>query len=233
MKKKDVNSKPIEKSMIPEFKAVPWSRSTVIYEVNVRQYTPEGTINAFAKHLPRLKKLGVETLWFMPLTPISQKKKKGTLGSYYACSDYTSVAEEFGTLEDFKQLVSEAHKMGFKVIIDWVANHTGWDHKWTFEHPDYYLKDSSTNDFQIASGMDDIIELDYSNKMMRKAMKDAMRFWITECGVDGFRCDLAFWVELDFWKEARKELDSLKSLFWLGEYDELDRPEFGEVFDAS
>ncbi|MCX6317802.1 MAG: alpha-amylase family glycosyl hydrolase [Bacteroidetes bacterium] len=212
---------------------VQWAKTTSIYEVNVRQYTPAGTLNAFAAELPRLKELGVETLWFMPLTPIAQKNKKGSLGSYYACADYTSIGEEFGTLEDFKSLVKQAHSMGFKVIIDWVANHTGWDHVWTSAHPDYYLKDSATHDFKIASGMDDIIELDYSNPALRRAMIDAMLFWVKECDIDGFRCDLAFWVELNFWKEARKEIDALKPLFWLGEYDELEKPEYGEAFDAS
>ncbi len=219
--------------MTNRFTPVDWVHSTNIYEVNVRQYTPEGKLDAFAQELPRLKNMGVKTLWFMPLTPIAQKNKKGSLGSYYACSDYTSINPEFGTMEDFKELVKEAHAMGFKVIIDWVANHTGWDHIWTKEHPEYFLKDSATKDFKIASGMDDIIELDFNNPALRKAMIDAMQFWVDECDIDGFRCDLAFWVELDFWKEARKELDAIKPLFWLGEFDELDKPEYGEAFDAS
>ena len=220
-------------SMTNRFKPLDWVRSTNIYEVNVRQYTSEGTFNAFAKELPRLKEMGVQTLWFMPITPIAQKNMKGSLGSYYACSDYTSINPEFGTLDDFKNLVKQSHQMSFKVIIDWVANHTGWDHKWTKEHPDYFEKDTATNDFKIASGMDDIIELDFKNPALRKAMKDAMQFWVTECDIDGFRCDLAFWVELDFWKEARPELDAIKPLFWLGEFDELEKPEYGEAFDAS
>ncbi len=219
--------------MTNRFSPVDWAHTTNIYEVNVRQYTEEGTFNAFAQYLPKLKGMGVQTLWFMPVTPIAQKNKKGSLGSYYACSDYTSINPEFGTLDDFKNLVKQAHEMGFKVIIDWVANHTGWDHKWTTEHPDYFLRDSITKDFKIASGMDDIIELDFKNPELRKAMKDAMKFWITECGIDGFRCDLAFWVELDFWKEARRELDAVKPLLWLGEFDELDNQEYGEAFDAS
>ncbi len=219
--------------MTGRFKAPAWAHNTNIYEVNVRQYSAEGTFNAFSVHLDRLKDMGVKTLWFMPVTPIAQKNKKGSLGSYYACSDYTSINPEFGTLEDFKSLVKKAHEMGFKVIIDWVANHTGWDHVWTNEHPGYYLKDSVTNDFHIASGMDDIIELDFKNPSLRKAMIEAMHFWISECDIDGFRADLAFWVELDFWKEARKELDAVKPLLWLGEYDELDNPEYGEAFDAS
>ncbi len=234
MKKED-ESKPKKnnKGMMNRFKPVVWSHSTNIYEVNLRQYTAEGTFNAFANYLPTLKEMGVKTLWFMPITPIAQKKMKGSLGSYYACSDYTSINPEFGSIDDFKNLVKQAHEMGFKIIIDWVANHTGWDHSWTKEHPEYFLKDSVTNDFKIASGMDDIIELDYKNPALRQAMRDAMKFWVTECDIDGFRCDLAFWVELDFWKEARKELDAVKPLFWLGEFDELEKPEYGEAFDAS
>ncbi|MFZ1259112.1 MAG: alpha-amylase family glycosyl hydrolase [Chitinophagaceae bacterium] len=219
--------------MQTRFKPVEWMHNTNIYEVNIRQFTAAGTFNAFVQELPRLKDMGVKTLWFMPVTPIAQKNKKGSLGSYYACSDYTAINPEFGTLDDFKSLVKQAHEMGFKVIIDWVANHTGWDHIWTKEHPEYFLKDSATNDFKRASGMDDIIELDFSNKDLRMAMKEAMKFWVTECDIDGFRCDLAFWVELDFWKEARKELDAVKPLFWLGEFDELEKPEYGEAFDAS
>lgn len=233
MPRKDSSDTNSSTAMKGPFTAPAWVRHTTIYEVNLRQYTKEGTINAFALELPRLKQLGVETLWFMPLTPIAKENRKGTLGSYYACSDYTSINEEFGTAADFKQLVRQAHEMGFKVIIDWVANHTGWDHVWTRQHPEYYLKDSVTGTFQIASGMDDIIELDFSNPDLRAAMIDAMKYWVTEFDIDGFRCDLAFWVELDFWKEARPHLDALKPLFWFGEFDELDKPSYGEVFDAS
>lgn len=214
-------------------KTVSWAHSTNIYEVNVRQYTKEGTFNAFAKEMPRLREMGVETLWFMPITPIAQKNKKGSLGSPYACSDYTSINPEFGTLEDFQQLVKQAHELGMKVIIDWVANHTGWDHVWTKSNPEYYLKDSSTGDFQIASGMDDIIELDYNNPAMRQAMIESMQYWIKTCDIDGFRCDLAAWVELDFWQQARPQVDSVKKMFWLGEFDELDNADYGKVFDAS
>jgi alpha-amylase len=215
-----------------EYKKAGWIHNTNVYEVNLRQYTKEGTFNAFAKELPRLKEMGVETLWFMPITPIAQKKMKGTMGSYYACSDYTSINPEFGNLQDFKNLVNEAHTMGFKVIIDWVANHTGWDHVWTKTHPEYFEKDSATNDFKIASGMDDIIELDFKNPDLRKAMVDAMRYWITECDIDGYRCDLAFWVELDFWLEARTELEKTKTLFWLAESDPVEHADYFKAFDA-
>jgi len=216
-----------------DFSAADWVHQTNVYEVNLRQYTREGSFNAFSEELPRLKEMGVETLWFMPVTPIAQKNKKGSMGSYYACSDYTSINPEFGTMEDFKTLVNKAHSMGMKVIIDWVANHTGWDHVWTKSHPEYFEKDSATNDFKIASGMDDIIELDFKNPALRRAMIDAMKFWITETGIDGYRCDLAFWVELDFWKEARAELEKTKKIFWLGEFDAIEKPEYLEVFDAA
>lgn len=209
-----------------------WKHNTNIYEVNVRQYTKEGTFRAFEKEMPRLKEMGVKTLWFMPVTPISQKVKKGSMGSQYAAHDYVSINPEFGTMDDFKHMVDEAHKMGFKVIIDWVANHTGWDHVWTVAHPDYYLHDEDGK-FHIASGMDDIIELDYKNPAMRTAMIEAMKFWVRETNIDGFRCDLASWVEVDFWEQARPEVEKIKPLFFIGEFDELDNPEYGKVFDAS
>ncbi len=228
--KKSVSQK-IDK--MNQYDQVDWINTTNVYEVNLRQYTQAGTINEFAKELPRLKEMGVETLWFMPMTPIAEKNKKGPLGSQYAAADYTSISNEFGNVEDFKKLVTEAHKMGFKVIIDWVANHTGWDHKWTKEHPEYYLKDSASKDFKIASGMDDIIELDYGNPALRKAMIDAMKFWITETDIDGFRCDLAAWVEVDFWQEARTALQPTKKLFWLGEFDPTENKDYMTVFDAA
>lgn len=214
------------------FKKADWINNTDVYEVNLRQYSQEGTFNAFQKELPRLKEMGVSTLWFMPITPVAQQNKKGTLGSQYACSDYTAISPEFGTLDDFKAFVKKAHEMGFKVIIDWVANHTGWDHVWTKSHPEYFEKDSATNDFKVASGMDDIIELDYKNTALRKAMIDAMKYWVTEADIDGYRCDLAFWVELDFWLEAREELEKTKTLFWLAENDPLENPDYYQAFDA-
>ncbi|HEX6335140.1 MAG TPA: alpha-amylase family glycosyl hydrolase, partial [Flavisolibacter sp.] len=210
-----------------------WIYNTNVYEVNVRQYTPEGTFRALVPHLPRLKDMGVETLWLMPVTPISEMLKKGTMGSYYACSDYTCINPEFGSIEDFRLLVSEAHALGFRVIMDWVANHTGWDHVWTRLHPEWYKVDETTGTFKRASGMDDIIELDFSNADMRAALIGAMKFWIVECGIDGFRCDLAFWVELDFWHEARAVLEEIRPLFWLAEADPLDNPEYMQVFDAA
>ena len=128
------------------FPPVDWCLNTNVYEVNLRQYTSEGTLDAFRLHLPRLADMGVGVLWFMPLTPISKKSRKGSMGSYYACSSYTTINPEYGTMEMFRGLVLEAQRLGMKVIIDWVANHTGCDHHWTIEHPEYYKKDFTFND---------------------------------------------------------------------------------------
>jgi alpha-amylase len=209
-----------------------WIGQTNVYEVNIRQYTPEGTIRAFRPHLPRLRAMGVDTLWFMPLTPIAALNRKGVLGSPYACSAYTGINPEFGTEADFKALVDEAHHLGFKIIIDWVANHTGWDHVWTMKHPEWYKKDTAGG-FLRAAGMDDIIELDFTNASMRKALIAAMRFWVEAFEIDGFRCDLASWVPLAFWLEAKEALDRVKPLFWLAEADALDHPDYMQVFDAA
>lgn len=211
------------------FSAVEWSYTTNIYEVNLRQYTTEGSFNAFEKELPRLKDMGVEVLWFMPVTPISKEKRLGTLGSYYACSDYTAINPEYGTLDDFKQLVQSAHASGLKVIIDWVANHTGWDHRWTQEHPDFYRRNLDGQFFD-QHGWSDVIDLNYDNEDLWKTMLQAMQFWINECDIDGFRCDMAMLVPLEFWKYVRTELDKIKKLFWLAECEEI---HYHEVFDAT
>ncbi len=215
--------------MSVDFRPADWTYRTNIYEVNLRQYTYDGSFNAFAKELPRLRDMGIDVLWFMPVTPISIDKRKGTLGSYYACSDYTATNPEFGTMDDFKGLVGYAHRLGFKVIIDWVANHTGWDHRWTNEHPEFYVKDAAGN-FTERNGWDDVIDLDYNNTGLHEALIDAMKFWVMECDIDGFRCDMAHLVPLDFWKEARTALEPVKKLFWLAECEEIS---YHAVFDAT
>ena len=212
------------------FQTVDWAHTTNIYEVNTRQYTSEGTFNAFARELPRIKDMGIQTIWFMPITPISVLNRKGTLGSYYACSDYVSINPEFGMLDDFKELVKKAQKLGLKVMIDWVANHTGWDHVWTKSHPDFFAKDDKGNFRPPFPDWEDVIHLNYENKALRSAMIDAMKFWVNECNLDGFRCDMAHLVPLDFWMEARTELDAIKPLFWLGETEDV---KYHQVFDAS
>ena len=215
--------------MSATFQRADWVAATNIYEVNLRQYTPEGTFAAFGREMPRLREMGIEVLWFMPVTPISLDRRKGSLGSYYACSDYTATNPEFGTIDDFRQLVKDAHALGFKVLIDWVANHTGWDHRWTREHPDFYRKNAE-GQFYEAHGWEDVIDLNYDNPGLRQAMIEAMTFWVEQCGIDGFRCDMAMLVPLAFWQQAREELDKHKQLFWLAECEEI---AYHEVFDAT
>jgi len=215
--------------MDSEFHPPDWSVDSNIYEVNLRQYTPEGSFRAFAAHLPRLRDMGVDILWFMPVTPISKMGHLGSLGSYYACSDYMTTNPEFGSVEDFQWLVGEAHRFGFKVLIDWVANHTGLDHVWTIAHPEFYRKNDE-GQFYDANGWADVIDLDYDSPDLQYAMIRAMRFWVESCHIDGFRCDMAMLVPLEFWKKARTELDQIKPLFWLAECEEI---VYHEVFDTT
>jgi len=192
-----------------------WIMQGNIYEVNVRQYTAEGTFKAFEKHLQRIKNMGVQTLWFMPIYPISQKDRKGSLGSYYAISNYEAVNPEFGTLSDWKELVNKAHAMGFKVIIDWVANHTGADHYWLQTHPDFYLKDSAGN-FVVAYDWTDTRKLNYANPELADSMIAEMKFWITNTNIDGFRCDDASDVSDAFWKKMYCRTACTKKCFYAG-----------------
>jgi glycosidase len=204
-----------------------------IYEVNIRQYTQEGTLKAFEeKHLERLKQQNVDILWLMPVFPISEEGRKGTLGSYYAVKNYTEINPEFGSLEDLKSLVNHAHNLKMKVILDWVANHTGKDNVWTKEHKDFYNLDSLGNPaVPEGTDWDDVADLNYDNPQMRRAMIDAMKFWVQNADVDGFRCDVAGMVPTVFWVDCRKELETLKKpLFMLAEDD---NPEIHKAFDAS
>ncbi|MBR4267494.1 MAG: alpha-glucosidase C-terminal domain-containing protein [Bacteroidales bacterium] len=204
-----------------------------IYEVNIRQYTQEGTFKAFEdNHLERLKEQNVDILWLMPIFPISEEGRKGTLGSYYAVKNYTEVNPEFGTLNDLQNLVNHAHKLGMKVILDWVANHTGKDNVWTKEHKDFYNLDSLGNPaIPEGTDWDDVADLNYDNPQMRKAMIEAMKFWLKNADIDGFRCDVAGMVPTDFWVECRKELETVKKpIFMLAEDD---KPEIHKAFDAS
>ena len=207
-----------------EIHHVPWSRNAVIYEVNVRQYTPEGTLLAFDRHLPELKALGVDILWLMPLHPIGIQDRKGVLGSYYAVRDYQAVNPEFGTLDDVKAVVAHAHALGMKVIIDWVANHTAMDHPWILTHPEWYPKDKQgeISSYKYDNGTtieewSDVAGLDYRDPALRSAMISAMQFWVREADIDGFRCDVAMRVPTSFWEEARAALDRLKPVFMLAE----------------
>lgn len=218
--------KPFSKEMIA---------SAIIYEANIRQYSKEGTFDAFTKDVPELKKLGVKIIWLMPVFPISKTKRKATggefanlikdpekrkkmLGSYYAVSDFTKINPEFGTINDFRELVKKAHENDMYVILDWVPNHTGWDHEWLKNHPEYYTQNEK-GEIIHPEGTDwtDVADLNYSNLEMRKEMIADMKYWITQEKVDGFRCDVAGSVPLDFWQESIPQLRKEKSIFMLAE----------------
>jgi glycosidase len=215
--------------MIDSFKQVNWANTASIYEVNIRQYTVEGTFKAFEKHLPRINEMGIDVIWLMPITPISQVNKKGHLGSYYACSSYTKINPEFGTIADFKDLVDSAQALGMKVIIDWVANHTGCQHEWMQENPSWFTQDAAGN-FTERNGWDDVVDLNFDNPSMRNALIDAMEFWVRQFNIDGFRCDMAHLVPLDFWIKARTVLEPIKKLYWLAECEDI---AYHQVFDTS
>ncbi|MEZ0537310.1 alpha-amylase family glycosyl hydrolase [Caldicellulosiruptoraceae bacterium PP1] len=211
---------------------IDWIKDATIYEVNWRQYTNEGTIKAFEKHLPRLKDMGVKVLWFMPIYPISEINRAGSLGSYYSIKNYTEVNPELGTMNDFKVFVKKAHSIGFKVILDWVANHTGWDNIW-IKHKNWYAQDENGNIISPpGTNWTDVAELNYDNPELRKAMIDAMIFWIKNTDIDGFRCDFAGGVPLDFWEEAREKLQKIKPIFMLAE-DDQNIKLLDKAFDAN
>jgi glycosidase len=197
-----------------------WSERANIYEVNLRQYTPEGTIEAFLPHLDRLRDMNVNILWFMPVTPIGEENRKGTLGSYYSVKDYTAINPEFGTMEDFRVMVRSINTLGMYVILDWVANHTAWDHHWTETNPEFYVRDEDGNFVTPVDDWSDVIQLDYSNEDLWDAMIAEMRFWVEEMRVDGFRCDVAYMVPTEFWDRARAELEQFKPIFMLAEAEE-------------
>lgn len=208
-----------------------WTKNATIYEANIRQHSKEGSFQKFEEYLPELKKMGVKVIWLMPINPIGEKNRKGTLGSYYAVRDYRGVNPEFGTPADFKKLVKSIHAQGMYVIIDWVPNHTAWDHPWTEKHPEFYKKDKDGKFVPPVPDWADVIALDYSNQQLRKEMLEAMRFWLTEYNIDGFRCDVAAMVPTDFWNDTRKELDKTKKVFMLAEAHEFELHE--KAFDMT
>jgi glycosidase len=236
------NSEEIASTTIEKFSPAV-EENSVIYEVNIRQYSPEGTFNAFTKDIPQLKELGVKIIWVMPIFPISQTKRKATggddskfasempaaeqhkyLGSYYAVSDFKKVNPEFGTIEDFRNLVKTAHENGIYVILDWVPNHTGWDHVWIKNHPEYYTKNAKGEIIDPVNpetgkswGWTDVADLNYDNQNLRAEMTADMMHWIKNEDIDGFRCDVAGNVPLDFWQQAIPQLRKQKSIFMLAE----------------
>jgi len=227
------------------------TNEAVIYEANIRQYSPEGTFEAFTKDIPVLKDLGVKILWIMPINPISEIKRKATgdkftseiedkeerkkyLGSYYSVSDYKAINPEFGTMADFKNLVATAHENGILVIVDWVPNHTGWDHPWIKNHPDYYTKndqgeiiDPINPDTGESWGWTDVADLNYDNMEMRKEMISDMKFWVEKADIDGFRMDVAHKVPPAFFKEAIAEMKTVKPIFMLAEAEQPDLLQHG------
>ena len=231
--------------------------TAVIYEANIRQYSESGTFTDFTKDIPNLKQLGVKVIWLMPIFPISETKRKATggefasliedeterekmLGSYYAVTDFTKVNPEFGTLEDFRALIKTAHENDIYVILDWVPNHTGWDHTWLKTNPEYYTQnevgdviDPINPDTGESWGWQDVADLNYDNKEMRAEMIEDMLFWITQENIDGFRCDVASAVPLDFWKDAISKLRAEKEIFMLAEAGEANLLVGTELFDMA
>ena len=230
-------------------------KNAVIYEVNIRQYSEQGTFEEFTKDIPMLKELGVKIIWAMPIFPISKTKRKATggdfayliedkekrdkmLGSYYAVSDYGKINPEFGTIDDFRNLVDTAHENGMYVILDWVPNHTGWDHKWITTNPEYYTQnengeiiDPINPDSGESWGWADVADLNYDNKNMRSEMIDEMLYWIKDENIDGFRCDVASAVPLDFWEEAISKIRDEKDVFMLAEAEEPELVKGKRLFD--
>ncbi len=216
-------------TQITQVKHPDWSKNVSIYEVNVRQFTPEGTFQALEAHLPRIKELGTDIIWLMPIQPIGEKNRKGTLGSYYSVKDYYGINPEFGDSASFKNFVNRAHQEGLKVILDWVANHSAWDNALVTEHPEFYAKDSTG---QMYSPFDwtDVVKFNFEVPEMRQYMLDAMKYWIQEFDIDGYRCDVAGEVPMDFWDNARTELDKIKPVFMLAE---AEGPQFHSAFDMT
>ena len=209
-----------------------WAKDAVLYQLNTRQFTAEGTFAAAEEELDRLNELGVDIIWLMPIHPIGEKNRKGSLGSPYSVKDYYGVNPEFGTLEDLKSFIDAAHEREMHVILDWVANHSAWDNPLVEQHPDWYERDWD-GDFMPTRWWDwsDIIEFDYSNAALREYMAGALRYWVEEVGVDGYRADVAGYVPLDFWEKVRADLDSIKPVFMLAEFD--DRDVHARAFDAT
>lgn len=199
-----------------------WIRDAVIYQIFPRQYSQKGDFNSITSDLDRLKDLGVTVIWLMPIHPIGQEKKKGTIGSPYAVRDYYAVNPDYGTKEDFRRLVTEAHKRGLKVIIDIVANHTAWDSV-MMKTPAFYTHNDQGEIIPPVPDWADVADLNYDNPDLRKYMIEMLKFWVRDFDLDGYRCDVAGFVPTDFWEDARREVDKVKKdTIWLAEWHEPD-----------
>ncbi|WP_454301676.1 alpha-amylase family glycosyl hydrolase [Salana multivorans] len=223
---------PLTQPATPSLVHPEWCRNASIYQVNTRQLTQEGTLAAAAEHLPRIKALGPSIVWLMPVHEIGEVNRKGNLGSPYAVRDFYSVGPELGTKEDLRAFVDRAHELGLKVILDWVGNHTSWDSVMRTEHPEFYALDADGNPQPTMwYDWDDIIDLDYNVPAVADYMVDAMTYWVRELDIDGYRCDTAGLVPNWFWARARRELEAIKPVFMLAEWEARDLHE--EAFDAS
>lgn len=232
-----------------------WPKNPVMYEVNLRHHTAEGTIKAFIPEVEKLHAMGVNILWIMPVQPIGYKKRKAKgdlfvediadsilkkkyLGSPYSIQNYTAVNPDYGTTADFKKLVEACHARGMKIILDWVGNHTAWDHAWIQSHPDWYTHNSAgeitdpLNEQGQSIGWTDVADLNYDNEAMQQQMIADMAYWLDSCNIDGFRCDVAMSIPSSFWNKAHQELNKHKSIFMLAESEEHDMGQFTEAFDA-
>ena len=208
-----------------------WSYKAVLYEMNIRQLTAEGNLRAATEHLTRLKELGVDVVWLMPIYPIGKVERKGSLGSYYSVADYCGISEEMGTFEDLDAFVAQAHRLGMKVILDWVANHTARDAKWLTDKPlDWYKRDEN-GEALVPWDWSDTAQLNYDNRDVWHGQIDAMKFWIVNHNIDGFRCDMAMLVPIEFWQVVRFNLQQIKpDIFLLAEAEEDNI--FQNAFDA-
>lgn len=214
------------------YKNPEWSRSAVLYEMNLRQLTPEGTFAAAIKRLAFLRSVGVDAIWLMPIYPIGEQGRKGSLGSYYSIRDYKGINPEFGTVEEFRKFVDAAHALGMKVLLDWVANHTARDARWISEKPaDWYERDER-GEAKVPWDWTDTAKLNYANHDVWLGQIDAMRYWVEEFKVDGFRCDMAMLLPIEFWQEASAELHRIKpDIFMLAEAEEDNL--FNKAFNMS
>ncbi len=217
---------------VDEVQNADWTRDAVLYQLNTRQFTPEGTFAAAQKQLPRLAAMGVDIIWLMPIHPIGEANRKGSLGSPYAVHDYRGVNPEFGTEAEFRAFVDEAHRLGLKVILDWVANHSAYDNPLTLSHPEWYTR-TPEGALMSPAGTDwsDVADFDYAQPGLRQYMTESLIYWVREFGIDGYRADVAGYVPTDFWETARAELDKVKPVFMLAEWEQRDL--HARAFDAT
>ncbi len=215
-----------------QIKSADWTADAVLYQLNTRQFTPEGTFKAAQKQLPRLAAMGVDIIWLMPIHPIGVENRKGPLGSPYAVRDYRAVNPELGSEADFRAFVDEAHRLGLKVILDWVANHSAFDNPLTKSHPEWYTR-TPEGALMSPNGTDwtDVADFDYAQPGLRQYMTESLVYWVRDFGIDGYRADVAGYVPTDFWETARAQLETVKPVFMLAEWEQRDL--HARAFDAT